>query len=133
MDVALERLSRSFLVESPWKPAHEVVRALGAVQAQDYDGAKWAISQRSGLTADAIEHEFAKGAILRTHVLRPTWHFVDPVDIRWMLKLTAPRIARVMSSYDRQLALDEKVYRKSNATITKALRDQNHLTRNELK
>jgi hypothetical protein len=133
MDIATERLMRTFLVGSPWKSARDVVSALGAVQSQDYEGAKWAISQRSGLSNDAIEREFTSGAILRTHVLRPTWHFVDPVDIRWMLKLSAPRIMTIMSSYDRKLGLDEKAYRRSNAVIEKALRDHNYLTRNELK
>ena len=133
MDIAVERLARTFLVGSPWKSAREVVRALGAVQSQDYDGARWAISQRSTLSDEAIEHEFAAGAILRTHVLRPTWHFVDPADIRWMLKLTAPRIMTIMSRYDRQLGLSEKVYRRSNSVITRALRDRNYRTRGELK
>ena len=133
MEIASERLCRSFLVRSPWNTARDVVRALGAVQAQDYDGAKWAISQRTGLTDDAIEREFTSGAILRTHVLRPTWHFVDPVDIRWMLRLSASRISRIMSSYDRQLGLDEKVYKRTNVVIEKALRNHNFLTRNELK
>ena len=133
MDIASERLTRTFLTGSPFQTAREVVRALGAVQSQDYHGAKWAISQRSGASNDAIEREFTSGAILRTHVLRPTWHFVDPADIRWMLKLTAPRISRIMSSYDRQLELDEKLYRRSSAVFEKALRDNNYLTRNELK
>src|SRR5687768_611627 len=133
MDIASERLTRSFLVGSPWKTARHLVRALSAVQAQDYEGAKWAISQRTSLNEEAIEREFTNGAILRTHVLRPTWHFVDPADIRWMLKLTAPRIMTIMSSYDRQLNLDDKVYRRGIAVITKALRDNNYLTRTELK
>jgi len=133
MDIASERLTRTFLVASPWKRARDVVQALGAVQAQDYDGAKWAIALRSSLADGDIESEFTSGAILRTHVLRPTWHFVDPVDIRWMLKLSAPRVMTIMSSYDRVLGLDEKVYRRSNAVIARALRDNNYLTRTELK
>jgi hypothetical protein len=133
MDIASERLCRSFLVRSPWKTARDVVRALGAVQAQDYDGAKWAVSQRTGLGDDTIEKEFTRGAILRTHVLRPTWHFVDPADIRWMLKLSAPRIKTIMSSYDRKLGLDEKVYRRSNAVIEKALRDNKVMLRGALR
>lgn len=133
MDIASERLTRTFLVGSPWKTARDVVRALVAVQSQDYDGAKWAVSQRSGLSDEAIEREFNSGAILRTHVLRPTWHFVDPKDIRWMLKLSAPRIMTIMSSYDRQLGLDAKVYRRASRVIEKALRDNNFLTRTELK
>jgi hypothetical protein len=133
MDIATERLARSLLVNSPCKTARDVVRVLGAVQAQDYDGAKWAISQRNGLSDDAIEDEFARGEILRTHVLRPTWHFVDPRDIRWMLKLTAPRIMTIMSSSGRKLGLDERDYRRANNIIEKTLRDNRYTTRNELK
>lgn len=73
--------------------AVDVVEWLGAVQAQDYAGAKWAVAQRTtGLTDADIDQAFNRGEILRTHVLRPTWHFVLPRDIRWMLELTAPRL-----------------------------------------
>ena len=134
MDIARQRLARTFLVTRPWATGRDVVRALGAVQAQDYEGAKWALSMRTtGATDAAIEREFESGAILRTHVLRPTWHFVDPADIRWMLALTGPRVMKTMATYDRQLGLDEKVYRKSHAALTRALRDHAHLTRTELK
>lgn len=134
MDIARQRLARSFLAGTPWSTGREVVRAMGAVQAQDYDGAKWALSQRtSGATDDALEREFAAGAFLRTHVLRPTWHFVDPADIRWMLALTGPRVARHMAPYNRHLELDDRVFRRSNAAIERALRDGACLTRADLK
>ncbi|MGH7672715.1 MAG: winged helix DNA-binding domain-containing protein, partial [Gemmatimonadales bacterium] len=116
--------------------AAEVVRALGAVQSQDYAGAKWAIAQRTnGLTDSHIEHAFASGAILRTHVLRPTWHFLLPEDARWMLALTAPGILGAMAYHARWLELDGKVFRKSHAAIERALRegDGHHLTRSELR
>ena len=78
------------------------------MQAQDYAGAKWAIAQRTAGCSDAdVERACADGRILRTHVLRPTWHFVLPDDIRWMLALTAPRVRAAMAYYDRKLALDE--------------------------
>src|SRR4029434_961089 len=134
MDIARQRLHRTFLAGSSHATARDVVRARGAVQAQDYEGAKWAVSKRAGaLTDEAIESEFAAGAILRTHVLRPTWHFVDPLDIRWMLALTGPRVLKTMAPYDRKLGLDEKIFRRSYATITKALRDGASLTRPELR
>ena len=133
MDIARQRLHRTFLVDRRWTTGSDVVRALGAVQAQDYEGAKWALSMRTTAATDAaIEREFESGAILRTHVLRPTWHFVDPKDIRWMLALTGPRVMKTMATYDRKLGLDERVFRRSNAALTKALRDAD-LTRTELK
>ena len=73
--------------------ADEVVDWLGAVQAQDYAGSKWALGLRMrGATDKDIDKAFNEGMILRTHVLRPTWHFVAPDDIRWLLALTAPRV-----------------------------------------
>ena len=92
LDVARARLRNQHLIGKPFAAPEEVVRWLGAVQAQDYAGAKWAVAQRTNGCSDAdVEQACQDGRILRTHVLRPTWHFVLPVDIRWMLALTAPR------------------------------------------
>jgi hypothetical protein len=134
VDVVRERLANQFLTTRGLERPSEVVRALGAVQAQDYSGAKWALSQRARDATDAdIERELTDGAILRTHVLRPTWHFVAPEDIRWMLALTGPRISAAMAYYNRQLELTPAVFKRSNAVLTKALRDGKHLTRSELR
>lgn len=62
--------------------------------------AKWAVGVRlKSPTLRAIEEALAKGEILRTHVMRPTWHFVTPEDIRWMLRLSAERIRKAYNSY----------------------------------
>jgi hypothetical protein len=109
------------------------VHALGAVQAQDYAGAKWALAQRTrGVTDGDVEREVNEGRIVRTHVLRPTWHFVAPVDIRWMLALTAPRVKAAMAYHGRVHELTPAIFRRSNAAITKALTGGKHLTRAEL-
>jgi hypothetical protein len=106
---------------------------LGAVQAQDYAGAKWALAQRMRHATDAsIEGELSAGHILRTHVLRPTWHFVSPADIRWMLALTAPRINQGMAYHGRVNELTPSIIRRSNDVIAKALTGGKHLTRLEL-
>jgi len=63
------------------------------MQSQDYAGAKWALAQRTTVaTTSDVDRLFNEGKILRTHVLRPTWHFVVPADIRWLLQLTTPRV-----------------------------------------
>ena len=111
----------------------EVVAWLGAVQAQEYEPAKWGLGLRMANAVDAdVERAFEQGRILRTHVMRPTWHFVTPGDIRWMLELTAPSVHRRMAVYDRQLGLDAAVKRRGTAVIERALRDGQHLTRVEL-
>lgn len=134
LDLVRERLASQYLTTRGLDSGAAVVRALGAVQAQDYPGAKWALSQRArGATDAALERELTDGAILRTHVLRPTWHFVAPEDIRWMLALTAPRVKRVLASYDRRLEITAPVLRRSHATIAKALTGGMRLTRTELR
>ncbi|HEY3114391.1 MAG TPA: winged helix DNA-binding domain-containing protein [Gemmatimonadaceae bacterium] len=133
IDVCGQRLAGQHLINQKLQRASEVVQLLGAVQAQDYAPAKWALAQRTrGVTDAEVEKEISDGAILRTHVLRPTWHFVVPADIRWMLELTAPRVRALLAHYDRKLELDAAVLRRSRAVFTKVLRDGKQLTRTEL-
>jgi winged helix DNA-binding protein len=132
-DIARRRLANQQLLAPTLTEPAEVVRRLGAVQAQDYGGAKWAVALRTRGAVDAVvERALSDGSILRTHVLRPTWHFVAPPDIRWMLALTAPRVKAAMAYHDRQLELDAAVFRRSHGALTHALRDGRQLTRVEL-
>jgi hypothetical protein len=115
------------------RKAADVVEWLGAVQAQEYEPAKWALGLRMANAAHGdIERAFEQGRILRTHVMRPTWHFVTPADIRWMLELTAPFVHRRMAVYDRQLGLDAATKRRSAVVMEKALGEGAFLTRVEL-
>lgn len=110
-----------------------LVAWMGCMQAQDFAAAKWAVGSRLQHGTDAgIQQAFDEGKILRTHILRPTWHFVAPQDIRWMLALTAPRIKAFCAGMHRQLELDQAVFKKSNATLQKALAGNRQLTRKEL-
>jgi hypothetical protein len=133
-DVANLRLRTQHLARPATMSPAALVAQLGAVQSQDYGGAKWALGQRLAGANDAlIEQAFHDGAILRTHVMRPTWHFVAPGDIRWLLALTAPRVHRFLAYYNRQLGLDEAVFARSNAVLERALAGGGQLTRTELK
>jgi hypothetical protein len=115
------------------RPA-ELVAWLGAVQSQDYAGAKWALGLRlPGSVDDEIEQAFASGAILRTHVMRPTWHFVAPADIRWMLALTAPRVHAISAYYYRKSGLDAALFTRSAAILTQELQGGHERTRDELR
>ena len=106
---------------------------MGAVQAQDYPGAKWAVALRAPRVTDAgVERAYDEGRILRTHVLRPTWHFVTPADIGWMLVLTAPRIRAAMASNDRQLELDDALKSQVRRRLERVLRDGRYRTRMEV-
>ena len=132
-DICRVRLATQFLTTTGPTSPTAVVRALGAVQAQDYPGAKWALSQRGGFSNAAIERELTDGQIVRTHVLRPTWHFVAAEDIRWLLGLTGPRVSARMSPYNGQLELTPQIFRKTNDALATVLGGGESLTRAELR
>jgi hypothetical protein len=132
-DIAQLRLHNQRLTRTAFERPEDVVQWLVAIQSQEYAGAKWGVAQRTkGLIDAAIDQAFAEGAILRTHMMRPTWHFVTPVDIRWMLKLTAPHVHAANAYYYRKLGLDDSVFAQSNALLTKALQGGKQHTRSEL-
>jgi hypothetical protein len=111
----------------------EVVGRLVAVQAERYSLAKWSVGQRTtGATNEIVERAVAGGTILRAHLLRPTWHFVLARDIRWIQRLTAPRIQAMTASRRRELELDPALLRRGRKIITKALEGGRHRTRREL-
>src|SRR3989454_7270881 len=134
LDIAHQRLHNQRIAGAPFEKPVDVVTWLGAVQAQDFAGAKWALGLRmQGATDESIEQAFADGTILRTHVMRPTWHFVAPADIRWMLTLTAPRVNALNAYYYRKFELDEAVFRRSHTALARALRGGRHLAREALR
>jgi hypothetical protein len=134
-DVLRLRLAHQRLTAPLDDPA-ALVAHLGAVQSQDYAAACWALGLRLGqpraTAAAAIEAAFAAGAIVRTHVLRPTWHFVAPADIRWMLSLTGARIRASGAAYTRSLGLTESLIERCSRVIAEALRGGHSRSRAEL-
>jgi hypothetical protein len=136
LDIAHQRLHNQHITGEPLENPAKVVHWLGAVQAQEYAGAKWALALRSRRDApvtDAnVEQAFNAGAILRTHVMRPTWHFVAPEDIRWLLMLTAPRVHAFLAYMYRKCELDAGIFQRSNAALIAALQGGRQLTRAEL-
>jgi hypothetical protein len=130
----LDRRLHNQRLTHPARKPEAVVRELVAMQAQEYAMAKWAIGLRmdAGATDDDVQCAFDAGRILRTHVMRPTWHFVAPADIRWLLELTAPRVHQANAFTYRQVELDAKHFKRGDATIVSALRDGGFLTREAL-
>lgn len=132
--IAHQRLFSQRLIGARADDAADVVRWLGAVQSQDYAGAKWGLAVRmaGAITDAALDEAFNAGRLVRTHVLRPTWHFVAPDDLRWLLALTGPRVQAANARVYQRLELDDVVLRRARNTIIQALRDHRYRTRNEL-
>ena len=133
IDLLAHRLRNQKLVDSNLRRPEDVVSWLGAVQAQDYPGARWALGLRApGIVEADVQRAFNDGKILRTHVLRPTWHFVAPADLRWLLTLSAPRVHQFNASTYRSYELDRPTLARSRRVFERALRDGAVLTRSEV-
>lgn len=132
--IATARLATHCITHSPYRQPEDLVAWLGAVQAQDYPAAKWALGLRlkSPASERDIEAAVHDGRVLRTHVLRPTWHFVTPRDLDWMLELTSARVQKLMAHPYRTFQLDSAIRVQAARVMERALRDGRPLTFAEL-
>ena len=128
------RLRNSRLVGPSLSTAEDVVGWFGAVQSQDVPGALWGIAQRlpAGATADAVGGAMDDGRIVRTHAMRPTWHFVLPEDLRWIQALTASRVHQQNGTVYRREGLGEDVRERAVDVMRTALFGGRSLTRREI-
>lgn len=133
-DITRRRLHNLRLVGPRFEKASDVVRWLVAVQSQDYYPAQWMLAMRMhDASEDGVEQAYNDGEILRTHIMRQTWHFVTPDDIRWLQELTAHRVIMREATYLRRMGVDDAMIRRSNDAIARALEGGNYHTRQELK
>jgi hypothetical protein len=134
LDIARWRL-RSQHVVSPFAvSARTAVSSLLAVQAENFSQAGWAVASRTQHPDQAdLARLLDDGTVIRTHVLRPTWHFVLADDVGWLLDLTGPRIRRVTGQQLRSAhGLDDRAIDRAVAALMQALASRGHLTRAQL-
>ena len=131
-EISHHRLVSQKLYKTSSISPQEIVKHMGAMQAQDYSMAKWAIGSRCDATEAAIEEAINSAKIIRTHILRPTWHFVSADDIYWMLDVSAPQVKRFTASAGKKYDYDAKKLDQTNSKIEKLLSGNNHLTREEI-
>jgi hypothetical protein len=127
------RLHAQGLTTPRFSSAVEVVRHLTCVQSQLHDMALWALARRTtGTTLADLQASFDAGDFLRTHVLRPTWHYVDAGDLHWLQALTGPRVRRLVESTNRSIGLAPELVDRAVAVVVEALHEVSPLTRAEL-
>lgn len=111
----------------------DVVAHLGAMQSQAYAMALWAVGRRlDAATLLSVHEAFQRGELLRTHVLRPTWHFVAPVDLHWLQQATRARVHRLMATTNKPLGLSTQVLERAADVLVDELADGRPRTRAEL-
>ena len=133
--IAHARLRNSRLVGPPLASAADAVAWFGAVQSQDLPGALWAIAQRlpPGATLQSLGAELDAGRFIRTHGPRPTWHFLHPAELRWILSLVGPRVERTMAGMVRRLGISPEQMDRGQAAMEAAMAGGVALTRSQLR
>ena len=127
------RLTSQRLVGPRFAAPGDAVRWFGAVQAQDYRGALWAVGQRTRGAGEAeVERAIAERALVRSWPMRGTLHFVAPEDLRWMLRHLAARVVRGCAGRNRQLGLSAADFTRSRRLLERALAGGRQLTRAEI-
>ena len=132
-DIPRVRLYNQHITHPRFSEPQDIVKWLGAVQAQDYLGALWAIGLRlKNSTEAAIEKAVEQKKIVRSWPMRGTLHFVAAEDLRWMLKFLTPRVIQRSAGLYREAGLDTRVLSKSSKLLSAALKSDQQLTRNEI-
>lgn len=132
-DILKIRLYNQLLAGHSLNDPQEIVAYMGAMQAQAFDMARWGIGVRlPGSTNKDIEEAINQTKIVRTHILRPTWHFVSAEDIHWMIDLSGPRLKPVYKSYGKMSGIDHSVYMQIWPLVENLLMGDNHLTQKEI-
>jgi Winged helix DNA-binding domain len=134
-DIASHRLANQHIAHLGLmaKRPEDALASMGAIQAQDYPAALWAMGLRCGSSKQKdIEAAIAEKRIVRTWLMRGTLHFVASTDIRWMLRLLAPRLTAYSASRERQLGMSGGIIERSKVLFAKALEGGGQLTRDEM-
>lgn len=132
-DILAIRLHNQLMLQHRFVEPADVVRHLGAMQAQDFLGAMWSVGARlPGATEKTVEAAIQDGKIVRSWPMRGTLHFMAPEDLRWMIQLMAPRIMKKMAGRYRQIGLDDDVFAKSRNIIAHELKGGKQYTRAEM-
>jgi hypothetical protein len=130
IDIAYTRLRNQHISETTFENPGDVVRWFGAVQAQDYLGALWAVGFRTkNANEESVEKAITDGTIIRTWPMRRTLHFVTSADIRWILELMGPRVIASSAGILRQFELDDKTLARCKKLFVRALQDGKQLSR----
>lgn len=133
MDISSSRLISQKIEYSDFTTVKEIINWMAAMQAQDFDMAKWALGVRMKDPAkNIIESAIDSGEVLRIHVLRPTWHLVSADDIYWILRLNSNKIKSSLKSRHKELELTEKIIGITSGILEKSLSGGLNLTRNEI-
>jgi hypothetical protein len=128
--ISRRRLHAQRLSTTAFAQPAEVVSWFGAMQAQDYLGALWAVGLRlADGREQKVERALAERSIVRSWPMRGTLHFLAAADARWIIELLAPRAARAAAPRLRRMGIDEQVLSRARRALVKEMEGVRPLTR----
>jgi hypothetical protein len=131
-DIVGRRLVAQHVAAPTFTRPADVVAWLGAVQAQDYLGALWAVGLRlAGARERGVEGALADRTIVRSWPMRGTLHLLAAADARWMIELLAPRAAASAENRLRAMGIDDRVLARARRALARHLEGDRSLTRPE--
>jgi hypothetical protein len=129
-EIVRRRLEAQRISAARFERPADVVAWLGAIQAQDYLGALWAVGLRlAGARESDVERALAERSIVRSWPMRGTLHFLAAADARWMIELLAPKAAAAAAGRLRALGIDDEVLSRARRALVASLEGGRHLTR----
>ena len=132
-DIAAWRLASQW-VTRPGTDAKAVVGHLLAVQAENQRQSEWAVAARTvAPRADAVPDLLADGSVIRTHVMRPTWHYALAEDVGWLLDLTGPRLRSALVAGLVRQGVDGAIVARVSDVVCASLAEQPNQTRQDLR
>lgn len=132
-DIASQRLYNQHIAGEKFQQPEDVVRWMGALQAQEYSHALWAIGLRTqSTTVEGIEQAIADRKILRTWPMRGTLHFIPAEDAKWMLQLSPVRLLAGDKRRQQQLEIDEHILQRTQQLFRDALAGGKRFTRSRM-
>lgn len=132
-NIGLARLTSQHIAGDTFTSVKDLVSWMGAIQSQDLKSAMLAIAIRLPASTETMIYDaFERGEVIRTHLLRPTWHIVAAEDYRDFMELTAPYIRPSLRYRRSELGLDDALFGITNPALIEMLAKGNHLTREQL-
>ncbi|WP_114791006.1 winged helix DNA-binding domain-containing protein [Niabella yanshanensis] len=132
-DLLQLRLQNQGLLSPRFEKPQDAVAHLGAMQAQDFNMATWAAGLRlKNPGRAAVESAIHSGQLIRTHILRPTWHLVHSKDIRWMMQLSAPYVKKATQFVDKKEGLNDELFKKCRKIIERLLNQADQITKEDI-
>lgn len=133
-DVISQRLSTQRLTAAPFEDPVEAVRLLLCAQAQDPPLARYSLGLRTANPTDtSVQAALDEGRLVRTHILRPTWHFVAAEDLRWILDLTSAKVESSLAGRNRQLGVDPPTIERAHGELSETLEGRAFQTADQIK